>query len=76
MSTVAKAVRVILVHVANRSKHGRWFITIINSDDVIDTLSGFVDLPYNDFVLLLEEAGLVDSIPSLRHRAAVLTMTT
>jgi len=29
-------------------------------------LAGFLDLPYNDFVLLLEEAGLFDTIPLLQ----------
>jgi len=46
--------------------------------EVVDMLAGFLDLPCNDFVLLLEEAGLFDTIPSsqaLRICFELLTTT-
>ncbi len=57
-STIAQVVGVFLMHEANRSKRGRWSIMNVDCDDVVDMLAGFLDLPFNDFVLFFEEAGL------------------
>jgi len=62
-STITNALGILLRHEANRSECGQWFIINLDSDDVINTLAGFLDLPYNDFVLFFEEAGLFDTIP-------------
>jgi len=74
-SIIANAVGVILRYEAHRSKRGRWFVVNLLSDDAVKTLTGFLNLPYDDFVLLFQETGC--SIPFLRcrHRAYVLTMT-
>jgi len=61
-STIAQAVRVILMHEANQSKHGWWFVVNLLSDDAVEALTGFLNLPYDDFALLLEEAGLFNTI--------------
>jgi len=57
-SIIATAVGMILTHEAKRLPCGQWFIINHNSDDEIDTLAGFLNLPYDDFILLFEEAGL------------------
>jgi len=63
-STIANALAIVLRHEANRSERGRWFIINVDCDDAVNMLAGFLDLPYNDFVLFFEEAGLFDIIPS------------
>ncbi len=59
-SIIANALGIVLRHEAHQSKDGRWFIINLDSDDVVDMLAGFMCLPYNDFVLLFQEAGLFE----------------
>jgi len=61
-SILSKVFGVILMHEADRSKCGQWFIINLKNDDDVDTLAGFLGLPFNDFVLLFEEVSLFETI--------------
>jgi len=66
VSILAKIFGVILMHEANQSKCGQWFIINFESNDDVNILAGFLGLSFDDFVLLFEEVGLFETITLLQ----------